>query len=90
MREEEATPTIGKVLIIPNYEGLFNGFLKDFTMQATGLCHQDTETHRLMHGILASLNIAAQTITSDESFEKFRTQLADVVTESSSQLLEKE
>lgn len=81
---------IKTITLTPNYQAMFSMFLKDFRIHSQNLDHFDFEAHEYYHAILASLSVAAHSITSTDDVSEIQNALLEAVEESRRQLERKE
>ncbi len=70
---------IKTVRIVPNYANLFKQFALDFTYQSERLSGMPEAEHSKAHGILAALNVALHSMTTQEEIDELRERLSKVL-----------
>jgi hypothetical protein len=64
------------VEIIPNYSNLFTQFSQDFTYQSASLLEMPLDIHYKAHGILAALNVALHSMSTQAETDELRERLS--------------
>lgn len=87
---DQTANSVQTVEITPDYNNLFQMFIRDFSLNAQNLQNLDLDSHSLVHSILASLNVAVQAVDSTANFGAMREELAVIVESSSNWLRTKQ
>jgi hypothetical protein len=83
------TESIKTVSIVPNYANLFKQFSQDFTYQSASLLEMPIDMHYKIHGILAALNVALHSMSTQAEIDELRDRLSKALEVSTDSLNKK-